>query len=423
MTGCGDNFGFGMIAVSAFFMLAAIVFTISVGINDPIAHGVTGCGNYIIGIGVATYTGVGGVAICLASGGCDYSIILVSCCGNFLEGGVVANRAVLICVVTGLDAGGFLSLDLSQGVAGCIHIVVLVGVAAGAGVGGVTVHSTSGSCHNSVILVTLSCDLLGVAIAAGAGEGLNALLGAGGLLGHDAIVVAVAGCLALGLAADGTGLGSGAGCICPVVTKSCLQLGTTNGTSLRILTIGLCAGLVTLVFALGLAAAVGADMISVVAVGQHFDSLLGNGNSAAGRTFLTIGQTGGSAVGGLAGDGYLGVCNSGNITGFSALADRTSAGLNTLYRAGRCLRLRPSAPRVTDSCNSISVFGMPTAGTGVDSIACCGTSGGNGLALDHIVASGSLIINSAAVSDNVAICGTSSRNILGLSNIPPVSTI
>ena len=70
------------------------------------------------------------------------------------------------------------------------HIVRLVVVAAGAGVGGITGLGTGGGGHSGLIIVTDGSDRLGVGVATGrAGIGAHTGIGTGGLLGHFGLIV------------------------------------------------------------------------------------------------------------------------------------------------------------------------------------------------------------------------------------------
>ena len=77
----------------------------------------TQCRNFICHIGIAAGTSVGGVTCFGTGGGCHSCVIVVTGSRNFLIGGIVASRAVLVCFVTCLGTGGGLGCNLSQGVA------------------------------------------------------------------------------------------------------------------------------------------------------------------------------------------------------------------------------------------------------------------------------------------------------------------
>ena len=66
-------------------------------------------------------------------------------CGNLYLGGVIASRAVLICVPTSLDTGGSHSRNPHQSMAGSRDFHNIAVAALGTGVGGVTLSRTSGS--------------------------------------------------------------------------------------------------------------------------------------------------------------------------------------------------------------------------------------------------------------------------------------
>ena len=124
----------------------------------------TGCGNCLIGyfrvslgiyvsvlVGVgATGTGVGGVALGCAGGGCYLGGVAVSQGGNglLLHKNCVTNRAVLTFRQTGGGTGcgnclvGYFRVSLG------IYVGFLVGVGAtGAGVGGLALCGTGGGCY------------------------------------------------------------------------------------------------------------------------------------------------------------------------------------------------------------------------------------------------------------------------------------
>ena len=111
-----------------------------------------GC-NFVSGVAVAAGAGVGGVT-CGGAGGVGHNCVVgVAGGGDGLlrgEDGVTLG-AVRACGLTGLGAGGSHS--------GIQNLVVAGG-----------------------------CDCLGVGVAAGAGEGLHALSGTGGLSGHDTVI-------------------------------------------------------------------------------------------------------------------------------------------------------------------------------------------------------------------------------------------
>ena len=84
-----------------------------------------------------------------------------------------------------LGAGGFLGYLGAVAMTGCIHVVVLVAIAAGTSVGGVTLIGTGRFSYDRIILMTGCGDcLIGSVIANGAVlVGLVTVLGTGGCLG------------------------------------------------------------------------------------------------------------------------------------------------------------------------------------------------------------------------------------------------
>ena len=108
---------------------------------------------------ITTCTNVGGVASLSADGRSDNGYIAVTDSCDLSIGGVIANRAVLICDVTGLGTGSSLVLDLGQSVTKSSHCIIGVAVTTSTGVGGVTVNSAGRSSDSGYIVVSGSCDL------------------------------------------------------------------------------------------------------------------------------------------------------------------------------------------------------------------------------------------------------------------------
>ena len=146
--------GFGVVAVGAIALLGSCFGAGGFYRHVPVAVGVTQSINVAVGVGVTAVAGMGGEALGGTGGGRDDRVILVASCLDLTGLGVVAVGAIALLGSLFGASGGYSYVPVAVGVIQSIDEGVDVGVAAGAGMGGEALLGAGGSRDNGLILVT-----------------------------------------------------------------------------------------------------------------------------------------------------------------------------------------------------------------------------------------------------------------------------
>ena len=128
----------------------------------PLTAGMAGSGNVGIHVAVTAMAGMGGIALLGAAGSRYHRLISMTgsrCCTGFKVAAILAVPSLL----TAVSAGSRLRhIPVSIAVSQCGNIGIHIGIAAMAGMGGITLIGTGGLRHSSRIFVALGRDIPGL---------------------------------------------------------------------------------------------------------------------------------------------------------------------------------------------------------------------------------------------------------------------